>query len=522
MMARTALHTLIIFSTLHSCSSIRPIISSDSDTQSEVKAENLSVKPLSRDLEETVVIGEELPPVVTPSKVNGLDEDIVKAEEEIVQTFGKEDLKKEDPVTSVAESEAALELDYKQKHYKFWMKYFTTRNKDRFTRHVKNGLKYKKAIENIFEEEGLPKDLFYVGLIESGYNTHIKSHASAVGPWQFIKGTAKRYNLYVDSYLDERTNIFKATRAAANYFKDLYNIFGSWELALCAYNAGEYRIINAIRRGNTRDYKELVSKRLLPKETIFYIPKVAAAKEIVRRHYSKTKIPRVAKLYNNAFEVEIDKPISLKKVAKTLKVNYKTLKSLNPDVRRDYVGRRRHYSLYVPENISKVAVSKIAKMPKAKRRVIARIPTENTVHRVRRGESLYKIARKYGTTIAKLKRGNNLKRNKIFVGQKLRVRTPASSSYYVVKRGDNLSTIASHHGMGLRALKRLNGLRSSKIYVGQRLKVSGSATKVYVVRRGDNLYQIAKRFGISVKRIVQANSLKDKRIFPKQKIILPI
>lgn len=510
MLARKPFAALLLLSLISSCSSIKPLYEK---TREFVGTEEENIAPKSPKEDQTlIVIEEEIPQSDTSL-------DIEEAEEQILQTYAQEDLKKEDPVTTVAEGEAKFELDYKKKHYDFWVKYFTTRNKARFTRHVKNGLKFKATVEKILEEEGLPKDLFYVGLIESGYNTHIRSRASAVGPWQFIKGTAKRYNLYVDSHLDERRNIFKATRAAANYFKDLYNIFGSWELALCAYNAGEYRIINAIRRGNTRDYKELVSKKLLPKETIFYIPKVAAAKMLVESKYKNFNEPKVSDLFREAYEVEVEKPISLKKVARELRVNYTRLKKLNPDVKRDYVGRRRHYSLYVPKDVSKVAVQKIEKMPHAKRN--RRIASTKQVHRVRKGESLYRIARKYNTTITHLKRNNNLKRNRIFIGQKLVVRGPASAeAFYRVKRGDNLSKIASDHGLSVKKLMRMNGLRSSKIVIGQKLRISGR--RVYVVRRGDSLYRIAKKFGVSVQKIVQANSLKDKTIFPKQKIILPI
>ncbi len=512
-MARKPLAAVLLLFLFSSCSSIQPIYEKTRDL---VVSDEEKVAPSQSLGEETLVIVEE---EEIPQSDTSLD--IEEAEEQILKTYAQEELKKEDPVTTVAEGEADFELDYKKKHYDFWLKYFTTKgkNKERFTRHVKNGLKFKATIEKILEEEGLPKDLFYVGLIESGYNTHIRSRANAVGPWQFIKGTAKRYNLYVDSYLDERRNIFKATRAAANYFKDLYNIFGSWELALCAYNAGEYRIINAIRRGNTRDYKELVSKRLIPKETIFYIPKVAAARTLVESRYQNLKEPGVSKLFADAYEVEVEKPISLKKVARELKVPYQRLRKLNPDVKRDYVGRRRHYSLYVPKEISKVAVQRIEKMPRAKRSG-RRIATTKKVHRVRRGESLYRIARKYNTTISHLKRNNNLKRNRIFIGQKLVVRAPATKDFYRVKRGDNLSKIASEFGLSTKKLMRMNGLRSSKIMVGQKLRVSGR--RIYVVRRGDSLYRIARKFGVSVKRIVQANSLKGKTIFPKQKIILPI
>lgn len=219
---------------ISSCASIRPLSSQNppvkQTTDKEIELENIA--EIEEIYEKDKLVN------VNPSKEEAIvnksvpDKELVQAEEEILKTYAKEDLQKEDPVSTVAESEAPFVLDYKEKHYKFWLNYFTNREEARFKRHVKNGLKFKKVVERIFEEEGLPKDLFYVGLIESGYNTHIRSHASAVGPWQFIKGTAKRYNLIVDSELDERRNIFKSTRAAANYFKDLYNIFGSWELAL--------------------------------------------------------------------------------------------------------------------------------------------------------------------------------------------------------------------------------------------------------------------------------------------------
>ena len=231
-----------------------------------------------------------------------------------------------------------LHLSYKQKHYKFWLKYFSKREKKRFLRHARNGAKYRTVITKILESHGLPKDLFYVGLIESGYNARIRSHASAVGPWQFIKGTATRYGLRVDSYVDERTHIIKATEAAASYFKDLYNIFGSWELALCAYNAGEYRIINAIRRGNTRDYRTLVKKKLIPRETIFYVPKVAAARELYRapQKYG-LNLPKVNKsLFESVKPMKVTRSFNVKKKARKLGLSYVTLKALNPDMKKGW------------------------------------------------------------------------------------------------------------------------------------------------------------------------------------------
>lgn len=518
-------HALII-STLvfSSCASIRPL------GHEEYQSENTRSKDLSN-LVEIKEMEKSLEEVSKDSSV----EEIKEAEEEIVATF--DDSEKNDEVKKneeneekdiIVEDEPSFALDYKKKHFDFWVKYFQKRERARFLRHIKNGERFKSVVEKVFEEEGLPKDLFYVGLIESGYNTHIKSRASAVGPWQFIKGTATRYGLRVDSSLDERRNIHKATYAAASYFKDLYNIFGSWELALCAYNAGEYRIINAIRRGNTRDYKELVRKKLLPKETIFYIPKVAAARFLVEKKKLGVRGHSEAKIYNDSVAIEMDKSFSLSKFGKQIGASYSTLKKLNPDVKKDWVKRvrRRNSYIYVPSKLKSVAETMANKLKGGRR-----VASKGNFYKVRRGDSLSVIASRYGTSISRIKQLNNLSRSKIYIGQRLRVSGSVASRSYAsiksnysihkVRRGENLSLIAKKYGMSVHKLKRLNRMRSSKILVGQKLKVSPSG-KLYTVRRGDNLYRIARKHGVSVNKIVKANSLSSKTIHPNQKIFLPI
>ncbi len=517
-------HALVL-STLvfSSCAAIRPLIHSESQGENTLSKDSgnlVEIKEMEASLEEV-------------SKDSSVEE-IKEAEEEIVATYEDseaEESPEEIEKDVVVEDAPSFTLDYKKKHFDFWVKYFEKRENARFLRHIKNGERFKSVVDKVFEEEGLPKELFYVGLIESGYNTHIRSHASAVGPWQFIKGTATRYGLRVDRSLDERRNIHKSTYAAASYFRDLYNIFGSWELALCAYNAGEYRIINAIRRGNTRDYKELVAKKLLPKETIFYIPKVAAAQYLIEKKKMGQRGHSEAKLYNESVAIEMDKSFSLSKFAKQIGADYSTIKKLNPDVKRDWVKRvrRRNSYVYVPTQLKAVAESMASKLKGGRR--VANGSSKGSHYKVRRGDSLSVIASRYGTSISQIKRLNNLRRNKIYVGQRLRVkgavakRSTASSSkkysYHKVRRGENLSVIARKYGMSIYSIKRLNRMRSSKILIGQKLKVQ-SKGKLYTVRRGDNLYRIARKYGLSVNKIVQANSLNSKTIHPNQKIILPI
>ncbi len=520
-------HALVLSSLLlSSCASIRPLGQTSENEESREK--------LASELENIVEIKEmeESLEKVEVSKSSSVEE-IEEAESKIVEAFESVEEKEEDvSVAQEAQEEGpAFTLDYKKKHFKFWVNYFENRENARFLRHIKNGERFKTVVQKVFEEEGLPKDLFYVGLIESGYNTHIRSHASAVGPWQFIKGTATRYGLRVDASLDERRNIHKSSYAAASYFKDLYNIFGSWELALCAYNAGEYRIINAIRRGNTRDYKELVRKKLLPKETIFYIPKVAAAKYLIETKNMGKRGHSESSFYDSAVPIEMDKSFSLSKFAKRIGVSYSTMKKLNPDAKKDWVGsvRRRNSFVYVPAKYKVIAEAKASSL-KSRKVATGKV----RYHKVRRGDNLSHIASRYGTSINNIKDLNGLRRNRIYIGQKLKVTGSRSVSsvkrstskksrpaYHRVRRGENLSLIARKYSMSISSLKRLNQMRSSKILIGQKLKVKADS-KMYTVKKGDNLYRIARKYGLSVKRIVQVNSLHSKTIHPNQRIILPI
>lgn len=445
-------------------------------------------------------------------------------------------------VTPTNAFEETLNLRYSSKLFNWWISFFTKREKERFNRHLNNGIKYKKLIKSIFREHGLPSDLYYVGLIESGFNTYVRSRAGATGPWQFMRGTGRNYGLRVDSAVDERANLVKSTHAAARYFKDLYNIFSSWELALCAYNAGEYRIIGAIRRGNSRDYRELVKKKLLPKETIYYIPKVAAAKAIIDapekfgfqvdynapNPYEKHQIKNVPYSFNS------------RQLAKAIGVPYKTFKELNPDIRHANVkvrSKRRGHDILVPEGLKTTLaearttgeVQYIA--PKSSR---SSSRSKASSYKVRRGDNLYKIAKRLGISVSTLKSLNNIRGSKILVGQRLRTKgrsiasTPSSgkssssrTAIHKVRRGENLTLIARRYGTSVAKLNKLNRFKRKVLFVGQRVKVPYKEVKRYTVRRGDNLNKIANKFGVTVSMLKQANNLRSSRIFAGQKVVIP-
>ena len=232
---------------------------------------------------------------------------------------------------------------------KYWITYFAGRGKKGFETFLKNGEKYRPMIEKVFMEHGLPPSLYYVGIIESGYKMRARSQASAVGPWQFIKETGRRYGLRSGKRIDERQNIYKSTQAAALYFQDLYNIFGSWELALSAYNAGEYGVIRRIRGANTRDYYRLSELKVLPKETRNYVPKVIAAMTVAK-NYRKYNIS-IDKLSSQEIEpakaYKIIHPISVSDLSRQLNISQTILKKYNADIKSSripHMGPKDYYA----------------------------------------------------------------------------------------------------------------------------------------------------------------------------------
>jgi len=159
----------------------------------------------------------------------------------------------------------------------YWIDYFCGRGRPYFSRYLERSEFFIPYIVPLLKQNGLPEDLVYLAMIESGFNNLARSHAKAVGPWQFISATGKRYGLMVNWWVDERRDIRKSTLAAVEYLRDLYTIFQSWELAAASYNAGEAKIARAVRRFGTKDYWVIARQRFLKPETRDYVPKIIAA-----------------------------------------------------------------------------------------------------------------------------------------------------------------------------------------------------------------------------------------------------
>ncbi len=238
---------------------------------------------------------------------------------------------------------------------RYWIKFFQTDGRKWFKRWLERSTKYIPLIQTLLRDEGMPLDIAYVAMIESGFSNRAKSHASAVGMWQFIKGTGNRYGLRTSWWIDERKDFLKATRAAIRYKKDLYKMFGSWHLVAASYNTGENRIKRLIKRHNTNSFWKLADKGVIPDETINYVPKIIAATLIA-------KAPGLYGFRNLRYQLplqyeymHIPGGTNLKELAMFMGVKSKYLKELNPELIKGYIPKGiPQHRIRVPQGSSPV------------------------------------------------------------------------------------------------------------------------------------------------------------------------
>jgi len=410
--------------------------------------------------------------------------------------------------------------------------------------------KYVPNMKTILQQKGMPTDLVYLSMIESGFQVKAQSHKAAVGPWQFIKPTAKRYGLRVDSWVDERMDPKKSTIAAANYLSDLYAMFQNWELAAAGYNCGEDRVQSAIDKYGVNDFWQ-ISEFTLPKETKNYVPKLMAAL-IVAKNPEKYGFVGIQYQPSQDYVVAyVPGQKSLKDIAAVIGVSQNTLVELNPALKLKATPPGSSYDINVPPGYGVIVAQKSAELQNLSNvsTQIAKSGGGGTKwHKVRRGDTLGKISGKYRVSVAKIKRANGLRGSTIRVGQSLKIPGVAGGSYktpshhntstvkYKVRSGDTLGAIAARHRVSISSVKRANGLKGSLIKTGQTLTVpgssgryyetargSGSSTKTakYKVKPGDTLGVIASRHNVSVTTIKRANGIKGSTIRSGQVLTIP-
>ncbi len=388
---------------------------------------------------------------------------------------------------------------------------------------------YREQILASLREEGMPEELVWLPMVESWFKVRALSRARALGMWQFIPSTGYRYGLKRTSDIDERMDPAKSTRAALAYLSDLHALFGDWLTAIAAYNCGEARVQRLLRQqseGYFDQFWDLYER--LPRETRRYVPRFIATVRILSdpAAYGFSDLP--APLSPMELErIETRSRVRLADLDRQLGLPEGSLAELNPELRHKATPGGL-YELAVPTQRAEAALAKLVSMPEAAPAAAA----SGSVHLVRRGDTLSSIAQRYGTSVNSLMRLNGIRNaNRISPGQRLQVdgTAPAAGSSsgqpttYTVRRGDSLWIIARRFGTTVDRIQRDNGLRGTNLTPGQRLTlVAGTSGRTYVVRRGDTLGRIASRNRVSVQRLAQVNGLTLRStIYPGTRLRIP-
>ena len=402
--------------------------------------------------------------------------------------------------------------------------YYQTVARKAFQSYMKRSGKYRDLMQQIIREKGLPEDLVWLCLVESGFNPKAYSWARASGPWQFIAGTGKIYGLKKCWWYDERRDFVKSTYAACDYLKNLYSMFNSWPLALAGYNGGEKNVEKAMKKHKTNNFWKLKMK----KQTMDYVPLYMAATIIAKdpeRYGFDVEYDEPLQFE----EIEISQPLDLKKVAKAVGTSPEVIFELNPELLRGVTPPNvRGYKLRLPRGTKET-------FSQAFENCNAQASGLFVEHEVSKGQTLSYLSHKYGVPVSAIQEVNGLTNvNRLSIGQHLVIpanggvskRSFTASSQtakkesgerikYTVKKGDTLSKLAAKFNTTSREIMRLNGLRNSNyIKKGQTLQiVAGGESepagllKDHIVKRGETLSGLSAKYGVSITSIMTANNL---------------
>lgn len=434
---------------------------------------------------------EVIPKIEEPPPIPPPEEEIIEVEEiEPIEEVEEVEVAPQIPETDQLPPHPAVEEAIRYYCEKYYEKYQEAL--ERFSY-------YKKEMERIFLEENVPTDLIYMTLTESLFNPKARSRKGAYGVWQFISSTAKLYGLKIDSFIDERADYLKATRAAAKYLKNSYNTFnGDLLLTIASYNCGIGNVIKAQKRCKGEDFWEI--RKCLPKETRNFVVSVLASIEIGKNpdkynfNFSKeNEIP----LYSEIF---VPYSVNLKKILKDSHITVDYIRQINPELKSHYTPPY-GYNLKVPREAEEIFLSNFP------------------YHIAKENETLKDLEKQYKVKAELIAKVNNLSLNQpLKEGDKIFIPEDTFEGWHIVQKGENLYLISRKYGVSLEKLLEINGLsKKSIIHPGQKLKVPGgyvSETRTYRVKKGDTLAKIARRFSTTVEKIMELNGLSSQNLKP--------
>ena len=382
-----------------------------------------------------------------------------------------------------------------------YVEVFQGRLRDYIQESLARGARYMPMIQSVFRAEGLPLDLAYIPIIESSFKTNALSKASAKGPWQFMKPTAKEHGLKTDWFIDERSDPEKATVAAAKYLKALSRMFnGDWNMVLAAYNGGPGRVSRAIKRSGIDDFWKLsATSKYLPRETREYVPLIMAAM-IIGRNPAQYGFEAVTAEPIGYEKVAMPQAIDLRRVAEWAGTTVDEVQALNPELRRWTTPvKYPQYELKVPKGTAERLSAKLSEASPADFSAF-------NWYTAKRGETLLTVARRFGVSRADVAEANNLTvKSRLRSGQDLII--PRAPATLLASRAERAAPTAV-------ASRAIGGTAESP-------KVTAPAQVAHVtykVKPGDTLFSIAQFFDTTVAKIKTWNRLSSNRITPGSKL----
>lgn len=379
----------------------------------------------------------------------------------------------QDEVLSVSPAVSSYPLVMNARVESFIDLFRSDKKRDIIERWLSRSGKYLGMIKEVFREKGLPEELAYTAMIESGFNPLAVSRAGAKGLWQFMEATARRYGLTVNRWVDERLDPAKSTIAAAHYLKDLFGMFGSWSLAQAAYNAGELKVARALAATKSPDFWGLTRSHHLKDETKQFVPQILAA-TVIAQDPIRFGFDVVYQEPEEFDVVTVSRPTELRQVAKLAGTTMEHLRELNPALKVAVTPLDpSHYPLRVPHGTADAVSAGLAEPSHDE-------PARWVVHRVAKGQRVEEVGRLYGTTAARITEVNLLPRAAVRAGTELLVpvmpRRPrekgVGDDVHVVRQGETLGTIARLYGVTVDDMVRWNRLSNpDRLRVGESLRL---------------------------------------------------